>query len=112
MNVGKKPSILEKRWACIWGVILNCLLVRVANSRAVISPRAVTSIAESLRGAGMVIMLVLDGNRFEVSRSPVMMLPQARRLIGLIIEGLFSLMGDMVLNRGWSMNTKNTIRKL
>lgn len=41
-----------------------------------------------------------------------MMLPQARRLMGLITAGLFSLIGDKGLNRGCPMDTKKTTRRL
>lgn len=40
------------------------------------------------------------------------MLPQASRLIGLITAGLFSLIGERGLNRGWPIVTKKTTRRL
>lgn len=60
----------------------------------------------------MVMIGVLIGRIFEVIRRPAKMLPQARRLIGLIVVGSFSLMGERGLNRGWPRDTKNTTRRL
>lgn len=109
---GKNPSMLEKWWAARAGVCLYCLLVRDAISRAEKSPRAVTARAASFRLAGMVITGVLRGKMLEVIRRPAMMLPQASRLMGLITAGLFSLMGERGLKRGWPMETRKTIRRL
>lgn len=109
---GKKPSMLEKWWAGRTGVCLNCLLVRDASSSANRRPRAVTVRAISFRLVGIVITGVLRGRMLEVISKPAMMLPQASRLIGLITAGLFSLIGDSELNRGWPMETKKTIRRL
>lgn len=38
-------------------------------------------------------------------RRPAIMLPTARRVRGLITAGLFSLIGEKVLNRGWPRET-------
>lgn len=97
---GKYPSILEKLWVGNQGVVLNCLLVREASSSAVRSPRIVTIRADNLSRGGIVITGVFSGRKLEVRRRPARMLPQARRLIGLITIGLFSLMGDCGRNRG------------
>lgn len=43
---------------------------------------------------------------------PAIMLPQASRLIGLVISGLLSLIGESDENRGEPMVTKYTTRKL
>lgn len=94
------------------GVVLNCLLVRVASSKAVSSPMIVTARAASLRIGGIDITGVFRGVMFEVIRRPAMMLPQARRLIGLITVGVFSLMGERELNRGCPMVTKKMTRRL
>lgn len=112
MTAGKKPSMLEKLWGLILGDGLNCLLVSCANSRAVNNPIRVTSRAASLRAGGMVITGVFGRTILAVIRSPATMLPQASRLMGLITEGLFSLIGGSTLNRGWPMETKNTTRRL
>lgn len=94
------------------GDCLNCLLVSEASSRAIKSPRAVTSRAASLRLVGIVITGVFSGRRLEVIKKPARMLPQARRLIGLITAGLFSLIGDKELNRGRPIETRKIIRRL
>lgn len=72
----------------------------------------VTSRAASLREVGMVIMGILEGRKFEVITRPATILPQARRLIGLMTSELFSLMGDRGRNRGDPIVTKKITRKL
>ena len=109
---GKNPSILEKWWGVSIGVGLNCLLVRDANSKAIIRPRIVTTRAASFSRGGIDITGVFRGIILEVIRRPAIMLPHASRLIGLITAGLFSLMGDRALNRGWPIETKKTTRRL
>lgn len=83
-----------------FGVVWYCLLVRDASSRARIRPVIVTRRAASLSRGGIVIMGVFKGVMFEVISSPATTLPQAKRLMGLITEGLFSLIGERELNRG------------
>lgn len=90
----------------------NCLLVKEASSRAVRTPMIVTARAANFRIGGMVIIGVFKGRILDVIRRPAMMLPQASRLIGLITAGLFSLIGERALNRGWPITTKKTIRML
>lgn len=109
---GKKPSMLEKLCTFKIGVDLNCLLVNMASSIATSRPRIVTARAASLRRGGIDITGVFRGVMFEVISSPAMMLPHASRLSGLITAGLFSLIGESGLNRGWPMGTKKTTRKL
>ena len=92
--------MFEKWWAARVGVGECCLLVRVASSRAMRTPRMVTSRAASFRTGGMVITGVFSGRILDVIRRPATMLPQARRLMGLITAGLFSLIGERELNRG------------
>lgn len=111
-RVGKNPSMLEKWWAARLGVILNCLFVREASSKAMRRPVMVTARAASFRRGGMVMIGVLRGRMFEVIKRPAIMLPQASRLIGLITAGLFSLTGERGLNRGCPIETKNTTRRL
>lgn len=86
--------------------------MREASSTADRRPKAVTAKAASFRLAGMVITGVFKGKIFEVIRRPATILPQASRLIGLMTAGLFSLMGDRELNRGWPIETKKTTRRL
>lgn len=109
---GKKPSILEKLCTFKTGVDLNCLLVNIASSMAISRPIIVTARAASFRRGGMDITGVLRGVIFEVISSPARILPHARRLSGLITAGLFSLIGESGLNRGWPIGTKKITRKL
>lgn len=104
--------MLEKWWAGRVGVGEYCLFVREASSRATRTPRTVTVRAASFSRGGIVIMGVLSGRMLDVIRRPAMMLPQASRLMGLITAGLFSLIGESALNRGWPITTKKTIRML
>lgn len=93
-------------------MVLSCLVVKEANSQAINTPRIVTARAASLRVGCMDITGVLRGVMFEVIRRPAKMLPHARRLIGLMTVGLFSLIGERGLNRGWPMDTKKITRRL
>lgn len=94
------------------GVVFICLLVNDASSKAVRSPRMVTISALSLRAGCIVMMGVFIGVILEVISRPATILPQARRLIGLITAELFSLMGDRGRKRGWPIETKKTTRRL
>lgn len=66
----------------------------------------VTVRAASFRRGCIVITGVFCGTMLEVIRRPAIILPHAKRLMGLITEGLFSLMGERGLNRGCPMETK------
>ena len=68
--------------------------------------------AASFRRGGKVMTGVFRGVILEVIKRPATMLPQARRLMGFRTAGLFSLMGESVLNRGWPMDTKKMTRRL
>lgn len=109
---GKNPNMLEKPWGVKREIILICLEAVVANVRAMIRPRIVTIKAAILRGRGIVITGALCGKKFKVIIRPAMILPQARRSIGIIIIGLFSLMGDKVEKRGDPIVTKKITRRL
>lgn len=104
--------MLEKWCVTKLGVILYCLLVSVASSRAISSPMIVTARAANLSKGGMDITGVLRGVMLEVIRRPATILPHASRFRGLMTAGLFSLMGEITLNRGWAIETKNTTRRL
>lgn len=93
-------------------MILICLEAVVASARAIMSPVIVTASAASLRDKGIVMMGVLDGRKYEVIIRPAMMLPQARRSMGAVTAGLFSLIGDKEENRGQPIVTKKTTRRL
>jgi len=100
MIAGKKPSMFEKWWGPTQGVGLNCLFVREASSRAISSPARVTARALSFNVGCIVITGVFRGSIFEVIRRPAMMLPQARRLMGLMAAGFRSVGGRSVAKRG------------
>lgn len=63
------------------------------SSRARIMPRAVTVRAVILMDRGIVMGGVFGGRMKEVMRNPAVMLPTARRVIGDVTAGLFSLIG-------------------
>lgn len=63
------------------------MLVRVARSRAVISPAAVTISALNFRREVIVIAGVFKGVIIEVRTKPAIRLPQASRMRGLITAG-------------------------
>lgn len=94
------------------GEVLNCFEVSIASSMAVKKPKIVTESAASLRRGGIVMIGVFDGKKLDVIISPAIILPQAKRLIGLITAGLFSLMGERGRNRGVPIVTKKITRKL
>lgn len=104
--------MLEKWWGVNFGACLSCLVVIVASSRAVRRPIIVTPRAASLSKGCIVITGVFSGEMLEVMRRPARMLPHARRLMGLITAGLFSLTGESELNRGWPIDTKKMTRRL
>lgn len=79
---------------------------------AIKKPIIVTRSAANFRENGIVIIGVFEGRKFEVIINPARMLPQARRLIGLITAGLFSLIGERGRNRGVPIVTKKITRKL
>lgn len=93
-------------------MVLNCLEVIVANSIAVKRPIIVTNSAVNLRSGGIVIIGVFKGKKLDVISSPATMLPQARRLMGLITVVLFSLIKEKDRNRGVPITTKKITRKL
>lgn len=95
-----------------FGLILNCLFVRLARSMAIINPRMVTIRALNFSVSGMVMTGVFLGVKFEVMIRPAMMLPHANRLMGLITRGLFSLIGVRGENRGCPIEAKKMIRRL
>lgn len=66
----------------------------------------VTIRAANFRRGGIDMIGVFMGTMFEVINRPATILPQANRLIGLITAGLFSLMGESELKRGWPIETK------
>lgn len=82
------------------------------SSRARIMPSNVTMIAASFVEGGMVIGGVFEGRMKDVMRKPARMLPKARRVIGLVIRGLFSLIGEIEGRRLYPVWTRMVRRKL
>lgn len=66
--------------------------VRLLSSRAIAKPKIVMSRAVSFRYQGIVRTWMLVGGILSEIRKPAIILPNARRLIGLMRSGLFSLM--------------------
>lgn len=83
----------------MYGVLIDLLVVEF-SSIAMSSPEIVTIKAENLEIVGMVIGTIEVGGIFIVRMKPAKILPMARRMIGLIRLGWFSLMGDRGRNRG------------
>lgn len=76
------------------------LLVIRLSSIAIRSPKIVTPKAANLRWFGIVTWgCEVGGMQLEI-RNPAKMLPIAKRLIGFISEGLFSLIRIRGVNRG------------
>lgn len=67
---------------------------------AMINPVIETIIAACFANVGIVIIGELIGSIFEAINRPATMLPQAKRLIGLITALLFSLIGENGFDRG------------
>lgn len=82
------------------------------NSIASVNPMIVTPRAVNFRYNGIVICGTVIGVRLLEIMNPAKMLPNNRRLIGLIRCGLFSLIVIIVGNRGCPSNAKNIIRVL
>lgn len=77
------------------------LLVRELSSIPIISPIVVTIRAICFMNVGMVMVMEDEGGIVVVSINPAKIVPSASRIIGLIRLGLFSLRGNIVMNRGY-----------
>lgn len=82
------------------------------SSKARMMPNSVTIIAANFVMGGMVMGEVFEGRMKDVMRKPARMLPKARRVIGLMIRGLFSLMGEIEDRRVYPVWTRIVRRKL
>lgn len=82
--VVKCPNMFEKLWGIKEGRGFSCFEVKFVNVMAIRVPRMVTVKAASFRPGVIVMIGVFEGKKLEVRSSPAIMLPQARRLIGLI----------------------------
>lgn len=63
------------------------------SSKARIIPRTVTRMAAVFVSVGIVIGEVFVGMMYDVMSRPARILPRARRVIGLMMVGLFSFIG-------------------
>lgn len=91
----KYPRVVEKfRRECCFGWVRLCAMFE--SSRARIAPRIVMVMAAVFVSVGMVIGGVFTGGMYDVMSRPAMMLPSARRVIGLIVAGSFSFIGVVV----------------
>lgn len=109
---GKKPNIFEKWWRVRLGDVLSCLDVRLASSIATMRPATDTIRADSLIYVGMVITGVLGNTTLLEIKNPAIILPQAKRLMGLITWGSFSLIGERGWKRGVPIVAKKITRRL
>lgn len=82
------------------------------SSRARIMPKIVTIMAVVFMSGGIVMGGVFVGRMKEVINSPAVILPKARRVMGLTIIGLFSLIGEMEVIRVKPVCTSKVIRRL
>lgn len=105
MVSGKKPRSVENVEACE-GLFSVRLEVRLFNSSAMANPMIVTRMAVVFRYHGIVIIWVVVGGILCEIKNPARMLPSARRLIGFISLGLFSLIIIIGGNRGLVIDTK------
>lgn len=88
------------------------LFVIIVSSRAIKRPSIVTVSAAILMYVGIVVGGVFSGVVFSEMSNPAIMLPIARRVIGLIIVGLFSFNRSVEGYRGCPVCTKIRIRRL
>ena len=77
------------------------LLVRELSSIPTMSPIVVTIRAICFMNEGMVMVIEDEGGIVVVRRNPAKIVPSASRIMGLIRLELFSLRGDIVMNRGY-----------
>lgn len=109
IRVLKYASEFEKLWVLegFW-VLFTIVISSKASSR----PRIVTVSAVILMYVGIVVGGVFNGVIFSEMSKPATMLPIARRVIGLIIVGLFSFSRSVEGYRGCPVCTKIKMRKL
>lgn len=87
-------------------LLMDRFNVRLFSSRASRKPRIEISRAVVFKYHGIVRTWMLVGGVLYVMKNPARMLPNARRLIGLVRSGLFSLIEINGGNRGFVMTTK------
>lgn len=87
-------------------LLMERFSVRLFSSRASRKPRIEISRAVVFKYHGIVRIWMLVGGILYEIKNPARMLPNARRLIGLIRFGSFSLIEINGGNRGFVMTTK------
>lgn len=107
----KNPNEVEKfmRVVCFGGVRV---WVMFESSRARMMPRVVTMMAAVFVSVGMVIGGVFVGKMKDVMSRPAVMLPRARRVIGLMIARSFSFIGTVVGIRVNPVWTSSVMRRV
>lgn len=100
MIVGKYPSERENLVGFEGRLYFRFCVLRLI-SNAIMKPRVVIVRAVSFRYRGMVVRGVVMGGMLLDRMKPAKMLPSINRMMGLISEGLFSLMVMWGGNRGW-----------
>lgn len=91
-------------WVRVWAMF--------ESSKARMVPKIVTMIAAVFMGIGIVIGGVFVGVMKDVMSRPAIMLPKARRVIGLMIAWSFSFIGTVVAIRVNPVWTSSVIRKV
>lgn len=107
----KNPNEVEKFMSvvCFGGVRV---WVMFESSRARMMPRVVTMMAAVFVSVGIVIGGVFVGKMKDVMSRPAIMLPRARRVIGLMIAWSFSFTGAVVGIRVNPVWTSNVMRRV
>lgn len=82
------------------------------SSMASTIPKIVRMIAEVFMNKGIVIGRVFVGVVYDVISNPAVILPNARRVTGLMMFELFSLIGIIVGIRANPVRTSDVIRRL
>lgn len=91
---------------------MDILWVIEINSKATSKPKIVIVSAAVFMYVGIVVGGVFSGMVFSEMISPAIMLPMARRVIGLMTVGLFSFSNIVEGYRGCPVCTNVIIRKL
>lgn len=105
MVSGKNPRDVENMAACE-GLSSVRFEVRLFSSSAMANPIIVTRMAVVFRYHGMVMTWIVVGGMLYEMKNPARILPRAKRLMGFINLGLFSLIIIRGGNRGLVIDTK------
>ena len=102
---GKYPSRVENS-ECWVGFFMVKFRVRLFSSKAIMNPAMEINRAVVFMYHGIVMVCRLVGGMLYDMKNPASMLPNARRLMGLMRLGLFSLIMISGGYRGFVMHTK------